>query len=551
MKRIGVLAAVVLAAAFVSGAGGGTAKIDLSTRAGVTQYLVAHGIDATGVVIQRGARNYAGPSCPGKGWTCTNATRVVQVSKWDNTFQCTPSSGGTASGPDSCVIVQVSTGGDNYARCNERSSAPVVAQSCTVTQQNTTGVNTAVVSQWVDVGPGGNHDDDDAIDVIDDNSDSTDAGDTSNVRRMSVVLDVPTETATQTASVTQTNGSGDNATTLNQGSSQRTLTTDASGMQTQDAHQSATVSQTADSGGNTSDVDQSLEQRATATGLPVVTQAQNGQAGGPNTDAHVTQTSMDGRNVSTLHQVNDLRMHFKKTKKVAATVTQIQGTPAGGLNGHVDQSSPELSKSVNVQHERQREDGGGAATLSQTQFGPAACCSIQQSNPRDVFKIRQNSRQRADQGAFQSNLVLGNCDTSGNCAVNEHAWQNGVTTQNGCTGPSCHPGITCGETGCSPCTSGSVDNQCPSPPGTTFRLTVVVIGGNGDNDVVTSKPGTIDCGSTCTNDFAPGTQVELIAETSCDFGNGSWDGADNSDGNLAFVTMTGDRTVTARYGNAC
>src|SRR5437764_15367760 len=95
MKRFGVLAAVVFAAVSVSGAWGGTVKIDLSTRAGVTQYLVAHGIDPTGVVIQRGARNYAGPTCPGKGWTCTRAARVVQISSGSsNQFQCSASDGG-------------------------------------------------------------------------------------------------------------------------------------------------------------------------------------------------------------------------------------------------------------------------------------------------------------------------------------------------------------------------------------------------------------------------------------------------------------------------
>src|SRR5437879_1191084 len=140
MKRFGVLAAIGLAVVFVSGAGGGTAKIDLLTRAGVTQYLVSHGIDPAGIVIQRGARNYAGPNCPGKGWTCSHAARVVQISSdADNRFQCTPSSGGLVAAPDTCTIVQISAGGRNDARCYERSAQPVVTQSCTITQQNTTG----------------------------------------------------------------------------------------------------------------------------------------------------------------------------------------------------------------------------------------------------------------------------------------------------------------------------------------------------------------------------------------------------------------------------
>src|SRR3954466_3543834 len=108
MKRFGVLAAVVFAAVSVSSAWGGTAKIDLSTRAGVTQYLLAHGIDPTGMVIQRGARNYAGPTCPGKGWTCSHAARVVQISSDANQFECTASPAGLVAPTNRCSIVQIS-----------------------------------------------------------------------------------------------------------------------------------------------------------------------------------------------------------------------------------------------------------------------------------------------------------------------------------------------------------------------------------------------------------------------------------------------------------
>src|ERR671937_643784 len=116
MKSLGVLAALVFAATFVGGAGAGTARTDLSTRAGVVHYLVTHGIDPTGVVIQRGAHNYAGPSCPGRGWTCTHAARVVQISA-DNHFVCTPSHTGVASPPSARTIVQIATGGLNQAYC--------------------------------------------------------------------------------------------------------------------------------------------------------------------------------------------------------------------------------------------------------------------------------------------------------------------------------------------------------------------------------------------------------------------------------------------------
>ena len=53
---------------------------DLSTVANVKTYLRSLGVDPRGVVIQRGARNYAGPNCPGAAWNCTTSTRVVQIS---------------------------------------------------------------------------------------------------------------------------------------------------------------------------------------------------------------------------------------------------------------------------------------------------------------------------------------------------------------------------------------------------------------------------------------------------------------------------------------
>ena len=52
---------------------------NLATRAAVIRYVRSRGIDPTGLVIQRGARNYAGPNCPGKSWNCTRATKVVQI----------------------------------------------------------------------------------------------------------------------------------------------------------------------------------------------------------------------------------------------------------------------------------------------------------------------------------------------------------------------------------------------------------------------------------------------------------------------------------------
>src|SRR4051794_38572280 len=53
---------------------------NLRTVAGAARYLRAIGIDPRGLLIQRGARNYAGSSCPGAGWTCASAAHpVIQI----------------------------------------------------------------------------------------------------------------------------------------------------------------------------------------------------------------------------------------------------------------------------------------------------------------------------------------------------------------------------------------------------------------------------------------------------------------------------------------
>src|SRR5919108_843677 len=53
---------------------------EFSTIAGAKAYFRSIGVNPRGVVIQRGARNYAGPRCPGRRWTCTETTHpVVQI----------------------------------------------------------------------------------------------------------------------------------------------------------------------------------------------------------------------------------------------------------------------------------------------------------------------------------------------------------------------------------------------------------------------------------------------------------------------------------------
>ena len=413
-KTLTLLLAVALTT--VAGASGATgpasskpAAQNLSTSAGVERYLTSLGIYAKGVVVQRGTRNYAGPSCPGKGWSCTKAKRVLQISQNENRFECTPSSAGPQTGPNSCTIVQNGPG-TNRARCVERSDSPTVTQTCSIVQTNASGDNEAYVKQTIDAD-----------------------GAASDVR--------------QAASVTQMNGTGSNRSHIDQTISQRSKSRESSGAQIQEGHQTASVMQTSVTGDNASDIDQSLDQDAEAKNEdgPVM-QEQNAENTGPNTDATVSQTNTMGENKSRLHQRNDLRARAKKND----TGNQTQGSSDGGLNGQVDQSSAGISVSHVQQDEKQRLQPEKNTALMQEQFGPLSCCSSQTGNPANRVKIDQQSTQEAGDNAFQSNAVFGNCFTSGTCSVDQRVRENGDTTTNSCDGFSCQIAIFCSEGACVP-----------------------------------------------------------------------------------------------------
>jgi hypothetical protein len=179
-----LVAVVGACVALVSGAGAathpgvraGAAKFDLSTRTGVVRYLASVGLHSHGFVIQRGRRNYAGPSCPGKGWTCTRSTRVVQVTtrqgdvnRYEYSAPAAPGSpcGTVQSGPSNtakaiftagtiqfCTITQNATGsGGNFAQLSETivgsGESQTASQDAQVTQTSVTGSNSVQITQKV------------------------------------------------------------------------------------------------------------------------------------------------------------------------------------------------------------------------------------------------------------------------------------------------------------------------------------------------------------------------------------------------------------------
>src|SRR5439155_19706609 len=132
------------------------AAADLSSLPAIEAYLVSIGVDPDSVVVQQGPLNYAGPSCPGDGWNCTAATRVVQIStatSGANIFDCLPAVDATFPALNECLIVQSSVlsmldpAPTNDATCTPTFSSDGTTKSkCTMRQTSKKGNNNATVN---------------------------------------------------------------------------------------------------------------------------------------------------------------------------------------------------------------------------------------------------------------------------------------------------------------------------------------------------------------------------------------------------------------------
>ncbi|MDQ2910214.1 MAG: hypothetical protein M3R39_04250 [Actinomycetota bacterium] len=426
VKRWLSLAGVAVAAAVLITTAGAaqrpTAKthVNFKTPAAVLKYLQHHGVNVRGMVVQRGLRNYAGPTCPGKAWHCTRARHVIQFHDGggDNAFKCSPSYGTPSSPyppnpgdtlmPNTCVVVQVNTNGNNNATCTERSSAPDVSQECQVWQENVSGNNRSTISQVIDQENG------------------------------------QSQTGSQDAQLTQFNNTGKNDSDLSQTIRQATnapgpsVGQDQSGRQTNSIDQEASLTA---GGAQNSSMSQSVNQLA--------------QAGGEGGD-HAT---------------------------LAAFGLADEGGPVSGSqsqfgDGRSDtsQSSSGVSKSDNDQTMKQRELAPKNSTgLTQFQNGPFRCCTFQGTNPKDKFTLKQSKLQFAStlpqtgggeknantlaffscDGPCPSGQTLsekGHIDTSGKGSIRQFANQNGTQSTNSCnvTNGPCFATLACANGNCPP-----------------------------------------------------------------------------------------------------
>lgn len=440
--RAGLLAAGITAALALPGAGAAlpsaqkTAKpsLDLMSRASVVAYLRDRGVRPDAIVFQRGLRNYAGASCPGKGWTCTRARVVVQIARAGgvNSFTCSPQSPGTAA-PATCVVVQGARSGHtaNEARCMERSTAPGIFESCDITQSNTGGDNRAFVDQSIEQGTG-----------------STQGG-------------------SQYATVTQANSAGKNVVGATQRIVQSTHDLSAAGQQGQQGTQTIVVCQagnvhdgcTAPSqGDNIAEVAQSLTQALKGNATGAIVQRQNSNAassGAYDTVAQIAQHSTAGKNTVDLDQDRD---QDGQATSQSGPVSQTQGNALSGIAGSVSQTSTGLSVASASQNESQNLQAFAPSSgVSQSQIGPLDCCSVQVSNPNDRFTIQQRSTQSAgvngtptfpndaaNATAFQSDRITTDCASSGVCdASNEIVQNRGHSTLTCTHSPTCNLENSC------------------------------------------------------------------------------------------------------------
>lgn len=458
-KAFGLCAAVAVAVVFLSASSATAtvqsgALINLSTRAAVVDYLRSIHIDPRGVVIERGVRNYAGASCPGRGWTCTTTTHpVVQVAAAGgrNTFRCSTAR---------CAVVQISnsqTSGTNTATCIKKKG---LAQKCTIKQTSSTAHNKAVVYESVSSSKGTT---------------------TSTGSAMSI-----TQTATSSVSITQkATGANSNeacvyqAISLARSGSIRKNTVKL----TQSAHETVTIKQDSANGGNSAA--ESATPRGKCTGSSVtqrqtlssdltvpksVTQKQNAASKGANMTIDIEQNQSAGfLGVADGHNSANFNQYGSQTalaNSPAGPVTQTQSSLTGAVLGTLNQDSRDPSTASTTQTETQCVKAAksglttchasavpGPFSVTQRQAGvvhKGVGVSKQTGNVADTFAVSQSLAQDNTPGphSYQTNTVQGECSTAGNCTVSQKTDVNGqqssntksgrgVNTVTNCTGNSC------------------------------------------------------------------------------------------------------------------
>jgi hypothetical protein len=432
---------------------------DLSTRAGAVRYLRARGVDPRHVVIQLGSKNYAGPKCPGKSWSCTKSKRVLQAGA-TNIAYCTanPNPPGTVFNPDAghCYITQ---SGGGTATCAQTMTSNPADETCSIDQTSTAAANRAVVIQVILQGS------------------SAPSG---------------SQTGTQRAFINQVNGSGNNYANASQNVGQSigrgsnlsdeddndaddfTAPLASAIIQSQEAHQSLSVTQSSTTGSNSSNAGQLQGQRERADHAPSISQHQNTQdtlndcphtyLDDPFANACYTvqQDAPAGTNSTALGQGY---VHLQGASNTG-TGDQAQGSSTssgGGLDHSFTQNTltgpPATQSSNQVERQIQRRKNTGAMTWFQ--HGPVRKGTGSQiGGTGNTATQDQDSTQLSTGGlaGTQTDVLLDQCSSpTGNCTVHQRVNQNGTVTTNTKSGPFLFESIACGGASIFP----------PPPPTTT------------------------------------------------------------------------------------
>lgn len=451
---LGFVVALIAVVALVPSSGSATTKahtvgrIDVSSRAAVIRYLRSLHVPTKDVVIQRGAHNYAGARCPGRGWTCAATTHtIVQIAGRGGTNSFTCKSG-------SCRVLQVATAPQavtQTAACVIRLTAQNQFQSCSIFQSSASANNRAIIYEQANASG------------------------------------AASESALVNASITQraTGAANSNTACVFQGINLDGSKTVSSGSLSVAlaAHQTVTIRQDSAHGGNsasssatsygTCDTSHPLTQTQTlgsvAKGPGAITQNENSGNYGANVTLDIEQNQSSGF-FGTAQGPNSAI--FSQTNALAAVansphgpVGQTQSSVNGGILGTVNQDSRDPSTASATQTETQCEDAHAVASsscdhavsdapgysLTQTQFGPVrkgVGTATQTGNAGDNFTVNQSSTQDNDTGSGQTNVVQGDCSTAGNCTVSQNTNVNGQTTTNSQSGQNLNSGITCTGSSC-------------------------------------------------------------------------------------------------------
>ena len=467
-RAFSLFVAVVGAVALVSVSGAATAKvptaalhseasIDVSTRASVVRYLRSISVNPSGVVIERGARNYAGANCPGAGWSCTTTAHpVVQVASagGSNTFLCATAR---------CAVVQVSAGmatATNLAKCIQTSGP----QTCTIHQASATANNKAVVYQRA----------------------VNSTGSVVNLPGSKVVI---TQAATSTVLITQKATGLANVSNSNEACVFQSIAFTRSGTfphtdvsLTQSARARVTIKQDSKFGGNSAaesataggrctGADPITQRETLSSNLTVpalVTQLQNaGDANFMTTDIEQNQstgfrTIARGQNLALFNQSTSLTA---VANSAAGPVNQTQGSSnKDDLLGTVNQDSRQTSTAFATQAESQCERAATSALttcVTGTQIPDSVTqlqtlrvhkgvgTATQTGNAADTFTVNQSVTQSNDTGQGQTTEVQGDCSTEGlYCTVNQHTDVNGVTHSHTKSGQNVNTTTNCSGNQC-------------------------------------------------------------------------------------------------------